>query len=141
VSDEPQPPTPEVRHRMRATGRRDTAAELPIRRILHARGYRYRVDFSPISALRSRPDIVFTRRKLAVYIDGCFWHGCPTHATWPKRNSSFWKEKIEANRERDLRATALLERSGWIVIRIWEHEDPVEAANQIASRLAELATD
>lgn len=120
---------------MQATGQRDTAAELTIRRLLHARGYRYRVDYRPIPGLRSRPDIVFTRQKLAVYIDGCFWHGCPIHATWPKKNARFWKEKIEANRERDHRATTQLEESGWTVMRIWEHEEPESTVDRIVAVL------
>src|SRR6266851_3436268 len=103
--DRPSASSPSVRQRMQATGRRDTPPELEIRSLLHRRGYRFRVDVSPVSSSRSRADIVFSGLKVAVYIDGCFWHGCPVHGTWPKSSSDWWRKKIEANRDRDARAS------------------------------------
>lgn len=116
---------------MKVVGRRNTAAELALRTLLHSRGLRYRVDRPPIPGLRRRADIVFTAARLAVYVDGCFWHGCPEHATWPKANAEFWREKIEANRLRDRDTDARMAEAGWIVLRIWEHCDPAEAADDV----------
>lgn len=115
---------------MKRTGQKDTKPELAVRRLLHARGLRYRVNIAPDGG-RSRADIVFKRPRVAVYIDGCFWHGCPEHATWPKNNAKFWREKIEANRARDRRVAERLTAAGWMVLRFWEHEDPEEVANTI----------
>ena len=81
--------------------------------------------------------MVFTRRRVAVFVDGCFWHGCPEHGSWPKANASWWREKIEANTERDRRVTERLESAGWTVIRIWEHEDPEAAADRIEKAVRE----
>jgi DNA mismatch endonuclease (patch repair protein) len=125
-----------VRRSMRTNNGRDTSPELAVRRILHARGLRYRVNFRPIAAIRSRPDIAFTRAKVAIYVDGCFWHGCPIHATVPKTNVDYWSPKLERNRERDKQATASFEKSGWRVLRFWEHETPTEMADAIEMRYA-----
>jgi DNA mismatch endonuclease, patch repair protein len=122
--DRPRASAPSVRQRMQTTGRRDTPPELRVRSLLHRNGYRFRVDVSPVSATRSRADIVFPRLKFAIYIDGCFWHGCAQHGTWPKANGDWWRHKIETNRNRDVANTTILMRSGWTVIRVWEHEDP-----------------
>ncbi|MDT0116592.1 very short patch repair endonuclease [Microbacterium sp. PRF11] len=108
---------------MRSNRPRDTSLELRVRRALHAVGLRYRVDFAPLVGLRSRADIVFTRARVAVYLDGCFWHGCPLHGTTPKTNASYWVPKLERNRARDLEVTAALTEAGWTVMRFWEHED------------------
>ena len=108
---------------MLANKARDTKPELAVRRGLHAAGLRYRVDFRPSLSLRSRADIVFTRRKLAVFIDGCFWHGCPLHASIPKKNADYWVPKLRRNVERDLETTRSLESLGWTVLRFWEHQD------------------
>jgi len=120
---------------MKRTRRRDTAPEMAIRSILFAHGMRYRVDATPISGMRRRADILFLSSRIAVYVDGCFWHGCPVHATWPKQNAEFWKHKILTNRARDADTDKRLKEAGWIVIRIWEHEDPNEAASRIRSAL------
>lgn len=120
---------------MARTRCRDTAPELAIRSELHRRGYRFRVDFPPIPGVRRRADLVFTRRKVAVFVDGCFWHGCPEHGTWPERNATFWREKILANKTRDADTNERLTDAGWIVIRIWEHEDPAVAADLVESAL------
>lgn len=121
-----------VRNRMRATPQRDTPAELRIRQALHAMGLRYSIDTKPLVNSPRRADIVFRRAKVAVFVDGCFWHGCPEHGTWPKANRRFWREKILSNRERDLDTNDRLQKSDWLVIRIWEHEDPSIAAARIA---------
>lgn len=112
---------------MQSQKRRDTGAELAIRRRLHALGYRYRVDHRLEPSLRVRGDLVFTRRKVVVFVDGCFWHGCPEHSTVPKTNAAWWREKIAANQARDERNTLALEALGWTVIRVWEHV-PVDMA-------------
>jgi DNA mismatch endonuclease, patch repair protein len=131
----PEPLDDTVRTRMRRQGRRDTKLELEIRRRLHALGYRFRVDYRPEPSLRTRGDIVFTRKKVVVFIDGCYWHGCPLHATAPKNNAEWWRDKLAANAERDSRATADLNRLGWIVIRAWEHEGPDEVVRAVESVL------
>lgn len=127
----PQASSIEARNRMRANRSRDTKPEKLIRSLLHRRGLRFRVDVSPIRGVRRRADIVFSRARVAVFVDGCFWHGCPEHATWPKANAEFWREKIETNRRRDLDTNRKFEEEGWVVIRVWEHEDPAEAARLI----------
>lgn len=122
--------TPGVMKSMKSNRRRDTGPELAIRRRLHARGYRYRVDYSGWSNKRRRADIVFTRRRIAVFIDGCFWHSCPQHGTIPMSNEDYWRPKLEWNARRDLETNRLLEAEGWRVLRIWEHipiEEAVEA--------------
>lgn len=111
--------------------RRDTGPEMLLRRELHARGLRYRVGRRVLPRLRSEPDIVFGPTCVAVYVDGCFWHGCPLHASWPAANAEWWKAKIERNRARDLATDAVLREAGWEVVRVWEHEDPVTAADRI----------
>jgi DNA mismatch endonuclease (patch repair protein) len=116
---------------MSVTRGRDTAPELALRALLHARGLRYRVDVAPLGRGRRRADVVFPKRKVAVFIDGCFWHGCPVHATWPKHNATFWREKIESNRRRDRDTNEQLRAAGWTVIRAWEHEPPSEIADRV----------
>jgi DNA mismatch endonuclease (patch repair protein) len=95
-------------------------------------GLRYRVSIRPLKGVRRTADLVFTRRHVAVFLDGCFWHGCPTHHTAAVTNAGFWAEKVQRNRERDAETNRLLDEAGWIVIRIWEHEDPAKAAELIA---------
>ncbi len=117
---------------MRANRRVDTAPELALRRLLHAAGLRYRVDFPiEIAGQWVRPDVVFTRLRLAVFVDGCYWHGCPEHCRIPTANRDYWTAKIERNRARDLRNTAMLAEAGWEVVRAWEHERPEETANRV----------
>ena len=116
---------------MQGNRKRDTRPELALRRELHRRGLRYRVDASPLPGLRCRADIVFTRPRVAVFVDGCFWHSCPEHGTRPSTNAVYWKAKIGRNVERDRRNDAHLSAEGWTVIRVWEHEDPAIAAQQI----------
>ena len=121
-----------VRATMRANRGRDTGPELAVRRALHAMGLRYRVDHPLPFDRRRRADIAFTRVRVAVFIDGCFWHGCPEHGTTPRTNNRFWSEKIARNRARDLDTTERLEAEGWVVLRFWEHEDPRPVARAIA---------
>jgi DNA mismatch endonuclease (patch repair protein) len=123
--------SPEVRFRMQATGRRDTPPELALRRCLHRMGLRYRVDYAPLTRSRRRADIVFTRKRVAVFVDGCFWHGCPEHVTWPSQNAKWWREKISRNRARDQDTERVLLEHGWRVCRVWEHENPEEAAVRV----------
>lgn len=122
---------------MQRTGHRNTAPEIALRTELHRRGHRYFVD-RPIPGLsrRRRADIVFPRRRLAIFVDGCFWHGCPAHATWPKANAAWWRGKIEANRRRDADTDATLREAGWTVVRVWEHEQAAAAADRIEQELS-----
>jgi len=126
---------------MRANRKRDTGPERALRSALFARGLRYRVDH-PIRAAEGvrpiRADVVFTAARLAVFVDGCFWHGCPDHGTRPTRNSHYWDAKLERNVDRDRRYDHLLAQAGWVVMRIWEHEDPEESAARVEEALAEL---
>src|SRR6188472_4126360 len=123
---------------MRANRHRDTGPELWLRRELHGRGFRFKVDSLVISGLRRRADIVFTRVRLAVFVDGCFWHGCPEHGTSPRANSEWWAWKIERNRTRDADTDGLLAAAGWHVVRVWEHEDAAVAADRVASSWDQL---
>jgi DNA mismatch endonuclease (patch repair protein) len=120
---------------MKSTRRRDTPGELALRSQLHRRGLRFRVD-TPVLGLRRRPDIVFRGKRIAVFVDGCFWHGCPQHGTVPKANRDWWVAKLAANESRDRDTDERLSDAGWVVIRVWEHEDPVAAADRIASAYA-----
>lgn len=116
---------------MQRQARRDTKPELALRQDLWRRGLRYRVDIAPLPKMRRRADIVFTKAKVAVYVDGCFWHSCPEHATVPKSNRDWWVEKLAANVRRDRDTDERLRAAGWEVVRIWEHEDPFEAAEAV----------
>lgn len=121
---------------------RDTSIELAVRKRLHARGLRYRVDVRPVSTFNRRADIVFTRTRIAVFIDGCFWHCCPIHATTPRANADYWVPKLAANAARDADTNRHLTDEGWLVMRFWEHDDPSAVAEQIEQqvrhRLAQL---
>lgn len=119
-----------ILHRMRTTKRRDTGPELLLRSELHRIGLRYLVDH-PVDGTRRRADIVFRGARVAVYVDGCYWHGCPVHGTMPKRNREWWNDKLAANRRRDADTEARLTEAGWTVLRFWEHDDPVESAAKI----------
>lgn len=106
--------------RMSRQRTRDTVAELKIRRALHRRGWRFRVD-APLPGMpRRRADILFTRRRVAVFVDGCFWHSCPTHGTRPSTNAEWWSDKLAVNVSRDRETDAHLEAMGWCVVRVWE---------------------
>jgi DNA mismatch endonuclease (patch repair protein) len=110
---------------------KDTDIELALRKELHANGLRYRLHVPLLTKPRRVADIVFSSAKVAVFVDGCFWHGCPEHASWPKSNALFWREKIETNRARDADTDQRLQASGWQVVRIWAHESAPQAAKRI----------
>jgi len=122
---------------MRANRGRDTGPELALRRVLHARGLRYRVDHPLPFDRRRRADIAFTRAKVAVFMDGCFWHGCPEHGVTPRTNTDFWVGKIARNRERDADTVRRLDEVGWVVLRFWEHEPVEECASDVAAAVAD----
>ncbi len=111
--------------------RRDTKPELAVRRVLHRRGLRYRTSVRPLVGLRCQADIVFTRAKVACFVDSCHWHACEQHLRLPRTNTEWWEQKLAWTKERDARNNRVLREAGWTVIRIWEHEDPVDAANRI----------
>lgn len=113
--------------------RRDTEPELALRRAVRALGLGYRVAY-PVPGQRRRSiDIAFPGCRVAIFVDGCFWHGCPEHGTSPHQNSAWWSQKITANRARDLDTNCVLSELGWSVVRIWEHEDPDVAAALVAA--------
>lgn len=117
--------------RMSRQATRNTLAERLLRTELHRRGLRYRLHQRPDPAFRRTADIVFSRAKVAVFVDGCFWHRCPDHATFPQTNDDWWEAKLQRNVDRDAETVARLSQAGWRVVRVWEHEDPVEAAEHI----------
>lgn len=101
---------------------RETDPEVELRSALHRAGLRFRKDYCPLPGYRIRVDVAFPQSRVCVFLDGCFWHGCPVHFAVPKRNSDWWKEKIDDNRQRDARQTVQLKKRGWRVFRLWEHE-------------------
>lgn len=127
----PTPSSPEVSRRMRDVKTRDTGIEVALRSLLHRRGLRFRVDSAVAGVTKGRPDILFPTEKVAVFVDGCFWHGCSQHGSMPNVNRVWWEEKIAATQRRDRRHDAELQEAGWYVIRVWEHEDLVEAGRVI----------
>ncbi|MFJ5810260.1 very short patch repair endonuclease [Streptomyces sp. NPDC093093] len=128
--------TPDVRARMSRQKSKDTKIEVALRKTLHALGLRFRVHGRPVKGVRREADIVFGPARVAVFVDGCFWHGCPEHATWPRRNAEFWRAKIEGNRARDRDTDARLAEAGWLAVRVWEHEPPAESAVRVAEVVA-----
>ena len=125
---------------MRGNRGRDTGPEMRIRYAVHALGLRYRVGIRPVPALRRTADLVFTRAKVAVFVDGCYWHGCPAHYRPSRLNADFWASKIAANRERDVETDARLVEAGWTVVRIWEHEDPDAGAQRVRAAVTAART-
>ncbi len=123
--------SPAVRAVMRGNKGKDTRPELAVRSAAHALGLRYRVGTSPLPGLRRTADLVFPKAKVAVFVDGCFWHGCPEHHRPARRNSDFWTAKIEGNVARDADTDTRLRDAGWTVVRVWEHEPPATAAGKI----------
>jgi DNA mismatch endonuclease (patch repair protein) len=117
---------------MQANRSRDTAPEMALRRLLHAQGFRYRVSARPLKGVRRTADLVFGPARVAVFVDGCFWHCCPDHGTVPKANSDYWKPKLARNVARDRETDQLLAEAGWLALRIWEHEDSEQAAADVA---------
>jgi DNA mismatch endonuclease, patch repair protein len=124
----PSPPPSSATATMRANRSADTGPELALRRALHRAGYRYRVGLRLQLPTRAvRPDIVFARHRVAVFVDGCFWHSCPEHGTHPKDPTGYWRAKLTRNQDRDTLVDEALQAEGWTVVRVWEHE-PVAAA-------------
>ena len=131
-SDYPHPSSPAVTAVMRGNRRRDTKPELRLRSALHRRGLRFRVDHRvPVVGAGIRGDVVFTKAKVAVLVDGCFWHGCAEHGTQPRANATYWQAKLAGNIARDRRNDQQLADAGWQVVRVWEHEEPEAAAARI----------
>lgn len=128
----PSPSSEEASRRMKATGGRDTKPEKKLRSLLHNMGLRFRVHQRILEGTQRRADIVFGPSRVAIFVDGCFWHGCREHKSIPKANRAFWKEKISANRRRDADTDRRLRVKGWLPIRIWEHETTPSTAKRIA---------
>ncbi|MFE2694190.1 very short patch repair endonuclease [Streptomyces mirabilis] len=120
---------------MSRQGSRDTAPEIAVRRLLHRAGLRYRVNVPVPGMPRRTIDIVFGKAKVAIFLDGCFWHGCPVHATHPKANAEWWRAKLDKNMARDRETTDLLHSAGWTVLRFWEHESAEDVARRITAAL------
>lgn len=121
---------------MRGNRRVDTSPERLVRSLLHRRGLRFRKNAAlTVDGVRVTADIVFPSKRIAVFIDGCFWHGCPEHGRRPKANPAYWNAKLARNVERDARNTALLVAAGWTVLRHWEHEPPDEVAVSIVNEV------
>ncbi|WP_328326927.1 MULTISPECIES: very short patch repair endonuclease [unclassified Streptomyces] len=130
------PPTassPATARRMSRQASRDTAQELAVRRLLHADGLRYRLQVPVPGMPRRTMDIAFGKLKIAVFLDGCFWHGCPRHATSPRANAEWWRSKLDRNMERDRETTRHLSSAGWTVLRFWEHEPAEDVSRRIAA--------
>ena len=127
--------SPAVRRVMQGNKSRDTRPEVAVRCAVHAMGMRYRVAERPVAALRRTADLVFSRARIAVFVDGCFWHGCPAHHSPPKSNAGYWAAKIATNKARDAHTTASLEDAGWTVMRFWSHEEPRGVATRIAAEV------
>lgn len=123
--------SPELSERMSTFPRRDTTPELELRRELWRRGLRYRVDRPLDGKRRRRADLTFVGPRVVVFVDGCFWHGCPEHGTSPKANAEWWSEKLARNVARDADTDEFLTAQGWTVLRFWEHEDVLAAADQV----------
>ncbi|MEU2068658.1 very short patch repair endonuclease [Streptomyces anulatus] len=132
-----RPSSPGVSARMSRQASRDTKPEVAVRKLLHAAGYRFRVNARVPDMPRRTIDIAFTRAKVAVMIDGCFWHGCPVHATQPKSNAQWWREKLDRNMARDRETTEHLAAAGWTVLRFWEHATPEGVAKLVAAAVDE----
>ncbi len=120
-----------VRERMEAQPRRDTKCEMAVRSAVHRLGLRFRVHQRPEADLRREADLVFRREKVVVFVDGCFWHGCPEHHHTPTTHYDWWDTKVDKNRARDEQTDRVLRQRGWVVVRVWEHEDPAEAAERV----------
>lgn len=132
----PVPSSPAVRLRMMRQPSRNTPIEVAFRRILHARGLRFRIHRRPLPGIPRTADVVFGPSRVAVYVDGCFWHGCPEHYMKPLSNPGYWLPKIEGNRRRDVDTDARLTAAGWLAFRVWEHENLEEAADRLEAVIA-----
>jgi len=135
------PSSPAARNRMKAVRHSGTKAELMLRDALDQLGLTYEVDARPVPESTRKADILFRNERIAVFVDGCFWHGCPVHGTQAKANAEFWNKKIEANHRRDEDTNRFLQTKGWVVIRVWEHENANEAASKIAQTLTRQSSN
>lgn len=129
--------SPGTRLSMQGNRSRDTKPEMALRRALHSRGFRYRVDVKPLPSLNRRADLVFRTQRVAVFVHGCYWHGCPDHYTVPKSNAEFWAEKLLRNRNRDAETVNLLSEAGWSVVVVWEHETVNDAVSRVKAALSQ----
>ena len=129
-----------TRKKMLGNRSRDTKPEILVRSLVHRRGLRYRVSQRPIANVRRTADLVFRRAKVAVNVDGCFWHGCEQHYKEPKTNTEYWRNKIDGNRRRDRETDELLTAAGWLVLRFWEHEDPLLVSETISLTVTERSS-
>jgi len=134
--------------RIRSSGNKDT--ELRLIQIFRTNGItgwrrgaslQWKVESGKLKAFRVKPDFVFPKLRTAVFVDGCFWHGCPKHATWPRTRAAFWRNKIQGNKARDRRVNSALRKRGWIVIRVWEHELAQKNLPRLLRKLASLSAD
>ena len=126
---------------MQGNKRRDTVPEVVLRSALHAKGRRFRKDFRLVTIEgRPRPDLVFTRARVAVFVDGCFWHSCPTHGRPPTSNAHYWGPKLERNVARDRANDRELTAAGWTVVRIWEHVPIRDAVATVEAALDSTST-
>lgn len=128
----PIPPTPKISALMRRFKSADTLPEVRVRSALHGQGLRFRIQVPVPELPRRRIDIAFPRQKVAVFIDGCFWHSCPDHGKIPARNGEWWAEKLRKNAHRDMTTNEALMHEGWTVVRAWEHQDAAEVAELVA---------
>lgn len=135
------PSSPGVSARMSRQASKDTGVELAVRRLLYAAGLRYRVEYPVPGMPRRRIDVAFPGTKVAVLIDGCFWHGCPRHATQPKANADWWRTKLDRNMARDRETTEHLIAEGWTVLRFWEHEAPADVAVRVGAAVEQRRTE
>lgn len=138
----PLPTSPAATAKAKANQSADTKPEARLRSALHRSGLRFRKDvLIRTGTLRTRPDVLFTRARVAVYVDGCFWHGCAEHQRLPKSNIDYWGPKLAANMDRDRRIDSALENAGWQVLRIWEHETIEASVGAVVARLAQERED
>ncbi|WP_405986044.1 very short patch repair endonuclease [Streptomyces sp. NBC_00872] len=129
------------RRNMQAIRSRDTKPEQTLRRLIHAQGLRYRVCARPLPELRRTADLVFRPALVAVFVDGCYWHGCPEHYVSPKTNSAYWSEKVLRNVNRDRDTDQKLAAAGWLALRFWEHESPTDCAEKVAATVLSRRTN
>lgn len=136
-----KPSSPSASNRMKAVRREGTQAELALRQALDELGLEYETNVRPLPDFNRKADILFRKENIAIFVDGCFWHGCPIHGTQSKANAEFWRKKIEANKRRDMETNRILETNGWLVVRVWEHENVKDAAQRILQFVRENQKD
>jgi DNA mismatch endonuclease (patch repair protein) len=125
-----------VRRSMQSNRPKNTGPELAVRSALHRAGLRFRIHYRPLRGIKREVDIAFTGPRVAVFVDGCFWHGCPLHATRPATNVEWWATKLDGNIGRDRLTDEALTKAGWLVLRFWEHVAPAEVVLAVVAQLA-----